>query len=193
MGVVLRAGRQEVLISINLRHRSLRCFAPDLPCCAALPSFQQQTDHDERRQHFCYGRRRIYRYECRAQRWRRAVQRAACDRLAGWRRKRVARPASQCDRCIAGSHTVLTLLEHDFKVVILDNLDNSFQKAYDRMVELAGDNASNMKFIKAGFRARAAGRQRRYGRVGVPTAAPPFHRYTFCASRLAAGGPAERG
>ncbi|KAI3436791.1 hypothetical protein D9Q98_006202 [Chlorella vulgaris] len=54
-----------------------------------------------------------------------------------------------------GSHTVLTLLEHDFKVVILDNLDNSFQKAYDRMVELAGDNASNMKFIKGDLRSEA--------------------------------------
>lgn len=31
----------------------------------------------------------------------------------------------------------------------MDNLDNSFQKAFDRMVELAGDKASNMKFIKA--------------------------------------------
>lgn len=104
----------------------------------------------------------------------------------------------------AGSHTVLVLLEHGFRVVILDNLDNSFQvggrgrglvtqcmpsvpnvdfdrsrgvrtsclpnprqrinsirrcrrplvpraqKAYDRMVELAGDLAPNMKFVKAG-------------------------------------------
>lgn len=50
----------------------------------------------------------------------------------------------------AGSHTVLVLLEHGFKVCIMDNLDNSFQKAYDRMVELAGDKAPNMKFIKVG-------------------------------------------
>ena len=45
---------------------------------------------------------------------------------------------------------MLVLLEHDFRVVILDNLDNSFQKAYDRMVELAGDKAGNMKFIQVG-------------------------------------------
>lgn len=45
---------------------------------------------------------------------------------------------------------MLVLLEHGFKVCILDNLDNSFQKAYDRMVELAGDKAGNMKFIKVG-------------------------------------------
>ncbi|KAL4424969.1 hypothetical protein ABPG77_002854 [Micractinium sp. CCAP 211/92] len=51
-----------------------------------------------------------------------------------------------------GSHTVLVLLEHGFKVVLMDNLDNSFQKAYDRMVELAGDKASNMKFIKGDLR-----------------------------------------
>jgi UDP-glucose 4-epimerase len=51
-----------------------------------------------------------------------------------------------------GSHTVLVLLEHGYKVCIMDNLDNSFQKAYDRMVELAGDKAPNMKFIKGDLR-----------------------------------------
>lgn len=45
---------------------------------------------------------------------------------------------------------MLVLLEHGYKVCIMDNLDNSFQKAYDRMVELAGDKAPNMKFIKVG-------------------------------------------
>lgn len=45
---------------------------------------------------------------------------------------------------------MLSLLEHDYTVVVMDNLDNSFQKAYDRMVELAGDRASNMRFIKVG-------------------------------------------
>jgi nucleoside-diphosphate-sugar epimerase len=49
---------------------------------------------------------------------------------------------------LTGSHTVLVLLEHDYTVVVMDNLDNSFQKAYDRMVELAGDKAKNMRFIK---------------------------------------------
>lgn len=58
------------------------------------------------------------------------------------------RSRSHLDQSCAGSHTVLVLLEHGFKVVLMDNLDNSFQKAYDRMVELAGDKASNMKFIK---------------------------------------------
>lgn len=48
----------------------------------------------------------------------------------------------------AGSHTVLSLLEHGCKVTIIDNLDNAFQIAYERMQKLAGDNAKNMKFIK---------------------------------------------
>ncbi|PSC71614.1 UDP-glucose 4-epimerase [Micractinium conductrix] len=51
-----------------------------------------------------------------------------------------------------GSHTVLVLLEHGFKVVLMDNLDNSFQKAYDRMVELAGDKAGQMKFVEGDLR-----------------------------------------
>ena len=51
--------------------------------------------------------------------------------------------------CIfAGSHTVLSLLEHGCKVTIIDNLDNAFQIAYERMQKLAGDQAKNMKFIK---------------------------------------------
>ena len=44
---------------------------------------------------------------------------------------------------------MLVLLEHGYRVTIVDNLDNSFQKAYDRMVELAGDKAGGMKFIEA--------------------------------------------
>jgi hypothetical protein len=47
-----------------------------------------------------------------------------------------------------GSHTVLSLLDHGYRVTIIDNLDNSFEEAYRRMQELAGDKAANMKFIK---------------------------------------------
>lgn len=50
---------------------------------------------------------------------------------------------------------MLVLLEADYKVVVLDNLDNSFQKAYDRMVELAGDKAKNMTFVQVGWRPRS--------------------------------------
>ena len=49
----------------------------------------------------------------------------------------------------AGSHTVLSLLDHGYSVTIIDNLDNSFEEAYSRMKELAGDKASRMKFLKA--------------------------------------------
>lgn len=52
----------------------------------------------------------------------------------------------------AGSHTVLSLLEHGCKVTIIDNLDNAFQIAYERMQKLAGDQAKNMKFVKVRFR-----------------------------------------
>eukprot|EP00884_Botryococcus_braunii_P011499 jgi/Botrbrau1/2034/Bobra.0047s0014.1 len=51
-----------------------------------------------------------------------------------------------------GSHTVLALLEHGYSVTIIDNLDNSFPEAFRRMQELAGDKASNMKFIKGDLR-----------------------------------------
>lgn len=50
--------------------------------------------------------------------------------------------------CPVGSHTVLSLLDHGCKVTIIDNLDNAFQVAYDRMQKLAGDKKSNMTFIK---------------------------------------------
>jgi UDP-glucose 4-epimerase len=43
---------------------------------------------------------------------------------------------------------VLSLLDHGYRVTIIDNLDNSFEEAYRRMQELAGDKAANMKFIK---------------------------------------------
>ena len=48
----------------------------------------------------------------------------------------------------AGSHTVLSLLEHGCKVTIIDNLDNAFQVAYERMQKLAGGNSKNMTFVK---------------------------------------------
>ncbi|GAB4820615.1 hypothetical protein N2152v2_007661 [Parachlorella kessleri] len=51
-----------------------------------------------------------------------------------------------------GSHTVLALLEHGYTVTILDNLDNSFLEAFNRMKELAGDKASNMDFIEGDLR-----------------------------------------
>lgn len=62
---------------------------------------------------------------------------------------------------------MLVLLEHGFRVVLMDNLDNSFQKAYDRMVELAGDKAANMKFIEVrGELPRP--REREGGPTGLP-------------------------
>lgn len=51
-----------------------------------------------------------------------------------------------------GSHTALCLLEHGYKITVADNLDNSFQLAVDRVLELAGDKAANMKFVKADLR-----------------------------------------
>ena len=48
----------------------------------------------------------------------------------------------------AGSHTVLSLLEHGFRVTIIDNLDNAFEEAFERMKKLAGERAQQMKFIK---------------------------------------------
>ena len=52
---------------------------------------------------------------------------------------------------LAGSHTVLSLLDHGCRVTIIDNLDNAFQVAYQRMQDLAGDKAKNMKFVKVGL------------------------------------------
>ena len=48
----------------------------------------------------------------------------------------------------AGSHTVLSLLQHNCEVTIIDNLDNAFEVVFERMQKLAGDKAHNMKFIK---------------------------------------------
>lgn len=42
----------------------------------------------------------------------------------------------------------MSLLEHGYLVTIIDNLDNSFVEAFNRMKELAGDKADNMKFIE---------------------------------------------
>ena len=42
---------------------------------------------------------------------------------------------------------MLTLLDSGYKVVIMDNLDNSFEEAWNRMKELAGDKAGDMKFV----------------------------------------------
>ena len=53
----------------------------------------------------------------------------------------------------AGSHTVLSLLDHGCNVTIIDNLDNAFEAAYERMKKLAGSKAGNMKFVKAGAQA----------------------------------------
>ncbi len=43
---------------------------------------------------------------------------------------------------------MLSLLDHGYKVTIIDNLDNSFQEAFNRMKVLAGYMAGNMKFIQ---------------------------------------------
>lgn len=48
----------------------------------------------------------------------------------------------------SGSHTALSLLDAGHAVTIFDNLDNSFEKCYVRMQELAGDKAGGMKFVK---------------------------------------------
>eukprot|EP00890_Picochlorum_soloecismus_P000025 jgi/Picsp_1/1022/NSC_04506-R1_udp-glucose 4-epimerase len=51
-----------------------------------------------------------------------------------------------------GSHTALCLLENDYTITVVDNLDNSFELAIERVVELAGEKAKNMKFIKVDLR-----------------------------------------
>jgi len=48
-----------------------------------------------------------------------------------------------------GSHTCLCMLESGCSIVIIDNLHNSFEVAFDRMKEIAGkDRASQMTFVK---------------------------------------------
>ena len=60
---------------------------------------------------------------------------------------------------------MLALLEHGYKVTIIDNLDNSFEEAVSRTRELAGDKAGNMKFVQAST-ARGARRPSRSGALG---------------------------
>lgn len=64
---------------------------------------------------------------------------------------------SHKERCILvtggagyiGSHTALQLLLEGYKVVIIDNLDNSEEEAVRRVVELAGPrNGLNLYFYK---------------------------------------------
>lgn len=43
---------------------------------------------------------------------------------------------------------MLALLESGYSATIFDNLDNSFEQVFDRMRDLAGDKAANMKFVK---------------------------------------------
>ena len=43
---------------------------------------------------------------------------------------------------------MLSLLQHNCEVTIIDNLDNAFEVVFERMQKLAGDKAHNMKFIK---------------------------------------------
>ncbi|KAJ4787817.1 UDP-glucose 4-epimerase [Rhynchospora pubera] len=47
-----------------------------------------------------------------------------------------------------GSHTVLQLLEGDFRVVVVDNLDNSSEVSLKRVQELAGEKGDNLIFHK---------------------------------------------
>lgn len=49
---------------------------------------------------------------------------------------------------VAGSHTVLQLLDNGYDVVIMDNLRNSFPKAFEHMQRIAGDKAARMNFVK---------------------------------------------
>lgn len=51
----------------------------------------------------------------------------------------------------AASHTALVLLEHGHSVVLIDNLNNSFERVFEHMKKLAGDKADKMKFIKVRF------------------------------------------
>lgn len=47
-----------------------------------------------------------------------------------------------------GTHTVLQLLLGGYKVVVVDNLDNSSDVALQRVKELAGDHGANLSFHK---------------------------------------------
>ncbi len=50
-----------------------------------------------------------------------------------------------------GSHTALQLLLDGYKVVIVDNFDNSCEEALQRVVELAGRNGKNLIFYQVWF------------------------------------------
>lgn len=47
-----------------------------------------------------------------------------------------------------GSHTCVQLLEDGYRVVIIDNLDNSAEEALRRVKELAGNDSENLSFHK---------------------------------------------
>lgn len=55
-----------------------------------------------------------------------------------------------------GSHTTLQLLLDGYKVVVIDNLDNSSEIAIQRVKELAADFSSNLSFHQVDLRDKAA-------------------------------------
>lgn len=55
-----------------------------------------------------------------------------------------------------GSHTTLQLLQGGYKVVVVDNLDNSSEIALHRVKQLAGDFGSNLTFHKVDLRDKSA-------------------------------------
>jgi hypothetical protein len=71
----------------------------------------------------------------------------------------VANGQSHPEQCILvtggagyiGSHTALQLLLDGYKVVIVDNFDNSCEEALKRVVDLAGKNGKNLVFYQVWF------------------------------------------
>ncbi|CAK9231095.1 unnamed protein product [Sphagnum troendelagicum] len=55
-----------------------------------------------------------------------------------------------------GSHTVLQMLLKDYKIVIVDNLENSCEEAVHRVRELAGNNGQNLIFKQVDLRDKDA-------------------------------------
>nr|CAD1837273.1 unnamed protein product [Ananas comosus var. bracteatus] len=55
-----------------------------------------------------------------------------------------------------GSHTVLQLLQGEFRVVVVDNLDNSSDISIKRVAELAGEFGKNLSFQKIDLRDKDA-------------------------------------
>ncbi len=55
-----------------------------------------------------------------------------------------------------GSHTCIELLEQNYNVVILDDLSNSCATAVDRIRELSGASANQLKFVEASILDREA-------------------------------------